>query len=510
MLKTTDEQIDLASELRGSFMLFVQTFFPIVTGREFSISQPLGRESHFISVARELTRVSRMQQLDLLINVPPGSGKSTMLAMWVAWNYATYADCNFLYISYSQTLAAKHTEFIKRIMLTPEYRHTFNVELRKDSRAKDFFMTTDNGGTKAFGSGGAITGQDAGLPNQNRFTGAVIIDDAHKPDEVHSDTVRNGVIENYRETILQRPRGPNVPIIFIGQRLHEADLAAFMLSGKDERVYQRIVLKALDDAGNALYPEVHTKAMLLEKQEKSPYVFASQFQQNPIPAGGAIYKTENFMLLDDEPEILFTFITADTAETDKTHNDATVFSFWGLYKIKDGGVETGQLALHWLDCVQMWVEPKELKDEFMSFYASCMRHKVKPIVAAIEKKSTGVTLISVLSDVRGLDIRDIKRTKASGSKTARFLEVQPIVASRMVTLPAHGRHSQMCIEHLTKITANDTHRNDDIADTMYDACKIGLLDKTLYREDVKGHDVARSLANKFQQRNAQIRRARYE
>jgi predicted phage terminase large subunit-like protein len=249
--------------------------------------------------------------------------------------------------------------------------------------------------------------------------------------------------------------------------------------------------------------------MLLEKQLKSPYVFSSQFQQDPIPAGGAIYKTTDFIYLDDEPEMLCTFITADTAETNKTYNDATVFSFWGLYKIIEGGAETGQLALHWLDCVQMWVEPKELKDEFMGFYTTCMRHKVKPLVAAIEKKSTGTTLISLLSDVRGLTIRDIQRTKASGSKTERFLEIQPVVASKMITFTHGAKHAGMCVEHMAKITANDTHRNDDIADTLYDACKIALLDKTLYHIEDKQDDVVSSLANAFNQKSNTIDRTRY-
>ena len=72
-------------------------------------------------------------------------------------------------------------------------------------------------------------------------------------------------------------------------------------------------------------------------QEKSPYVFSSQFQQNPIPAGGSIFKPDWFVTLDFEPEILMTFITADTAETNKSYNDATVFCFWGLYEIETMG-----------------------------------------------------------------------------------------------------------------------------------------------------------------------------
>src|SRR5690606_18544654 len=146
------------------------------------------------------------------------------------------------------------------------------------------------GSIKAFGAAGAITGQDAGLPNLDRFSGALIIDDAHKPDEVHSDTIREKVIQNYKETIVQRRRGVNVPMIFIGQRLHEQDLPAFLMSGDDEFIWDKCILKAIDDAGNALFPEINTKEYLLEKQLKSPYVYASQFQQDPIPAGGALFK----------------------------------------------------------------------------------------------------------------------------------------------------------------------------------------------------------------------------
>lgn len=478
-LQVKKSKEEIQDELWGSFLLFTRTFFPIVTGREFVISNPMGRESHFITIARELTLCARMQNPSLIINVPPGHGKSVMLSMWVAWTMAKYPNSQYLYISYGKTLATKHTEFIKRIISCKNYGDLFDVRIRHDSKAKDFFQTTQGGTVKSFGSSGAITGQDAGLPNCEHFSGAVIMDDMHKPDEVHSDTIRQTVIDNYRETILQRPRSPNVPMVFIGQRLHEDDLPAYMVSGNDERIWKPIVLKAIDDAGNALYPEVNPLHQLKEKQEKNQYVFASQFQQNPIPAGGALFKTENFMLLAQEPTCLMTFITADTAETSKSYNDATVFSFWGVYEIFDFGAKTGQYALHWLDCVEVRVEPKDLKDEFISFYADCMLHPVRPLMAAIEKKSTGVTLVSTLQSLRGLDIREVKRTKASGSKTERYLEMQPIIAAKLVSLTEGARHTQMCINHMVKITANDTHRHDDICDTLYDAVKIALIDKTL-------------------------------
>lgn len=499
------------AQLWGSFLLFTQTFFPLVTGRDFVISQPDGRESHYITIARELTLCARMQTQSLIINVPPGHGKSSLLSMWVAWTMSKYPNSQFLYISYGKSLATKHTEFIKRVISCKHYRDMFGVEIRYDSKAKDFFQTTSGGAVKAFGSMGSITGQDGGIAHINGFSGAVIMDDMHKPDEVHSDTIRQSVIDNYRETILQRPRSPLVPMIFIGQRLHEDDLPSYMLSGKDEREWKAVVLKSLDDAGNALCPSINPLTQLREKQDKNPYVFASQYQQDPLPAGGALFKIIDFVTLAEEPPLLLTFITADTAETAASYNDASVFSFWGVYEIEYNGQKTGQYGLHWLDCWEIRVEPKDLKDEFMSFYADCMLHPVKPLLAAIEKKSTGVTLISTLKEVRGLEIRDVKRTKSSGSKTERFLEMQPIVASRMISFNEDAKHKEKCIMHMSKITANNTHRHDDIADTLYDAIKIALIDKTIVNKNISATNyeaVAKSFALGAK-RTDRLRRAAY-
>ena len=471
----------LVAELKGSLLRFCQYFYPLLFGRDFIIPSPPSREPHVVTICRALSKAARLQLPNnrLWISVPPGHGKSTMLVMWTAWTLAQYPDSKYLYISYSVSLAAKHTETIKRLIQLPHYRYLFDVEIRHDARGKEFFQTKQGGAIAAFGSTGSIVGTDAGLPGLDRFSGGLILDDLHKIDEAHSDTMRNAVIINYRETIQQRTRGINVPIIGIGQRVHEEDVAAYLLAGNDGYEWEHVILKAIDEAGNPLYPEAFPLEMLRKKQEFDAYVFASQFQQNPIPAGGALFKPEWFPLLMQEPKMLATFITADTAETEKAYNDATVFSFWGLYEVEEFGQKTGQVGLHWLNCWELRIEPKDLEAEFMSFYADCMLHPVKPLVAAIEKKSTGVTLSSSLSGMRGLHIRDVKRTKASGSKTTRFLEMQPIIAAKMVSLTEGARHIELCLNHMAKITANDTHRHDDIADTLYDAIKIALIDKTL-------------------------------
>ena len=99
--------------------------------------------------------------------------------------------------------------------------------------------------------------------------------------------------------------------------------------------------------------------------------------------------------------------------------------------------------MHWIDCWELWCEPKDLAPNFTQFFTECMRYPVKPTMAAIEKKSTGTALLSVLSDFRGLHIVDIERNKMSEvqrrpglvTKTQRFLDCQPYIASKLISLP---------------------------------------------------------------------------
>ena len=510
-MKIDYEKEEQASLLRGSLLEFTRYFFEYITGRQFIISIPIGRESHHITVCRALTDLSRLKSLRQIINIPPGYGKSVLASMWAAWSWASFPDSNFLYISYSQELSAKHTAFIRSVVSSRMYQYLFDVELEKDSRAKDFFKTTAGGSIRAFGSGGSITGQDAGLPGLERFSGAVILDDAHKPDEVHSDTMRERVLSNYDETVRQRCRGMNVPILYIGQRVHEADLTEYFLSGRDVDVWDSLILKGLDDAGNALYPEFMSKEKLLMLQEKTPYVFAAQIQQNPLPAGGGLFSPEWFKILDEEPEFFGTFITADTAETDKSWNDATAFSFWGVYEIEIMGRKAGKLGLHWLDCMEIRVEPKDLQETFIDFYANCCLHKNPPKLCAIEKKSTGVTLVSVLKDLRGIQIREIERNRTSGSKTQRFIDMQSFISSKQVSFSYDAKHKNDCIKHMSKITANNTHRHDDIADTLSDAIRIAFIEKTLYSNESRQVEQDQILKNLNQslERKIKARTAAY-
>lgn len=497
-------------ECLSSFLYFTKVMYKLRTGREFEISHPVGRESHYITIAKELTEVVRGNTQNLVINVPPRYGKSELAIHFIAWMMARFPDSNFLYISYSLELAIKQTGTIRSIMTMTDYRNMFGVQLQEDSQAKHNFETTRGGAVYAAGAGGTITGRGAGIRGLlDRFSGCIIIDDIHKPDEATSDTIREGILEWYYNTMMSRKNNATTPIIFIGQRVHESDLAAHLIEKENFRL---ISIPAIDKVGNVLHPGLHTKEMLAEMEQRTPYVYSAQYQQNPQPAGGGIFKPEWFYLMDEEPEILSTFITVDTAETDKTYNDATAFSFWGIYKIKNERAQTDEFALHWLDCREVRVQPKDLEDEFMDFYTLCCRHHVVPMIAAIEKKSTGVTLSSVLKKLRGLRILEIERTRSSGSKIERFLRIQPSVASRLVSINRNATHREHVVEHMRKITANLSHAHDDTADTLVDAVTLALIDKIIVRRIILPGDTssqAKSIMSSYSKIN-ELRKSAYK
>src|ERR1700730_3437518 len=106
----------LKEELLSSLLFFTRTFFKLRTGHDFELSEPDGRESHYITICRELMKVFNGETTRLIINVPPRYGKTELLIHFVAWALARYPDSNFIYVSYAHSLAKKQTQTIRNII----------------------------------------------------------------------------------------------------------------------------------------------------------------------------------------------------------------------------------------------------------------------------------------------------------------------------------------------------------------------------------------------------------
>jgi hypothetical protein len=478
-------QQELIDKLTSSFLAFSEYFYPLRTGRPFIDRLGASRKSFVASLFPALMQCTTLdpEYASLMINVPPGYGKTEAIIMFVAWCIAVFKDVTFIYCSYSKDLAMAKTGDMRDTIMLPQYRELFGIKLRADSKSKSHFKTNTGSEILGVGVDGTITGFHAGrTPNIKRFGGALIADDLHKPTESGSERALEVVANFWDSTFIRRDNNPGVtPIIYVGQRVHENDQAARLLNPKHSaRKWKKIILQSIDSAGNALMPEMHTKEQLLDIKRVTPYIFAAQYQQSPVDPANTLFKKDDFVVLPTMPDnIESTFLTFDGAETTETINDASAVSFWGVYQIKHAGKETGILGLHCIDCEEFRVEPGDIEFEFMSFYAQCCLFHVKPHKIIIEKKSSGTYLLSILKKIPGLNPVGIDRPGGKGAKgkTDRFISMQGVVKNRQITFNTGGKHNKMCIDHMAKITANDSHKHDDICDTFYDAQKYALTGK---------------------------------
>ncbi len=257
------------------------------------------RAPHHKAICSALMRVYSGDCRRLIINIPPRYSKTELAVVnFMCWALGRNPDAEFIHTSYSSRLASSNAWQARELVTHEVYREIFpRIELRDDSKARDEWRTTLGGCVYAVGAGGTITGYGAGKMRPE-FGGAIIIDDPHKPDEVRSDVMRKGVLEWFQNTLESRKNSPETPIVLIMQRLHEEDLAGWLLDGGNGETWEHISLPAIQDDGTALWPEKHTIEDLRRMQEAAPYTFSGQYQQSPTPLEGGIFKPDQIVSVD--------------------------------------------------------------------------------------------------------------------------------------------------------------------------------------------------------------------
>lgn len=169
--------------------------------------------------------------------------------------------------------------------------------------------------------GGTITGLDAGNPAVEGFCGAMIIDDPLKATDIIFETKRHDCIYKYNSALKTRLRRSDVPIILIMQRLQEDDLSGWILENEPDK-WDVIKIRALEDE-KSIWEEKVSTAELLDKRDKTPFVFYPQYQQEPNSNINSSFKGLNFAEKDEEKNIFNGF-----SHTDKGFDgsDGTAFT----------------------------------------------------------------------------------------------------------------------------------------------------------------------------------------
>lgn len=292
----SSKQIALHRQLLYSSLYnFTRKMFLYLNNNDFIVGE------HHRKIFNALDSVIRGETKRLIINMPPRYGKTEIVSkMFLAYGLAINPKSKFLLLSYSGSLALDNSDAVKQVVKSDYYQLLFPTRIKAGSDTKARWDTEQGGGVYATTPLGQVTGFGAGLLDSDRdfaidetrpFGGAIVIDDPIKPEDALSDTVRETVNRRFETTIRNRVNSRNTPIIIIMQRLHEHDLSGYLI-GLEPEEWKVLSLPALyEEEGEekALWSFKHSVEELKRLRQLNPFVFETQYQQNPTPIEGLMY-----------------------------------------------------------------------------------------------------------------------------------------------------------------------------------------------------------------------------
>lgn len=221
---------EIGAKCIKSFYYFFKTMWSEFSGEEYVdnfhvelICNTLQEYGEMIARGDELRKT-------VIINVPPGSSKSSMVTVaFPLWMWLIKPSCTTVNISYSADLSKDHQELSKDIPSSEKWKLLFDgimeglygepltVPISNKNKVQNNF------GGKRFNTstGGALTGKHCDV---------IIEDDPLNPEQAHSDAERLTAIRFHDKTVSTRKKNDNCYLnVIIAQRLHEEDVCGHVL-----------------------------------------------------------------------------------------------------------------------------------------------------------------------------------------------------------------------------------------------------------------------------------------
>ena len=262
--------------------------------------------AHHRLLIAELEAVARGDIKRLMVFMPPGSAKSTYVSqLFPAWLFSQRKYLNIIGASHTSDLAEDFSGKIHDIIRDNHQR--LGYELATEARGR--WYTTNGGSYLAAGVGGAIPGFRADF---------AIIDDPIKGRMAADLEADRKKVWDWYLGDLERRLTPGASIILMHTRWHMDDLAGRLLGTEPER-WRVLKLPALateidDPLGRAIdeplwaddtYGYGDELIAIRDGLEKAGATreWASQYQQTPRPAEGALFKVGLIEVLDEAPNL---------------------------------------------------------------------------------------------------------------------------------------------------------------------------------------------------------------
>lgn len=320
---------------RRSFYYFFKYFFSEV------ISETPVFNWHIKEICDELQQlVERVKdrqdkEYDLVINIPPGTTKSTICTVMLpAWAWTIDPTLRIMTSSYTASLSTDHSVKSRDVIKSDKYLDMFPyVCIKSDQDNKTHYKNTKGGERYATSTNGTATGFHAHLH---------IVDDPINPRGAASDVERAAAISFMDQTLSSRKVNKAVtPCILVMQRLHQEDPTGNWLSKKDKKI-KMICLpgeiskdvkpeKYRERYVDGLLDPVRLSRSVLDEMriDLGSYGYAGQVMQIPAPEDGGMWR-KWIIPVDDKDFPSLTSMDEvgtdwDLAYTEKETNSASAF-----------------------------------------------------------------------------------------------------------------------------------------------------------------------------------------
>ncbi len=441
--------------LRQTFCAFVHKVFTAL-----SPGQTYVPTWHVEAIAWQLERVRRGECHRLIINMPPRSLKSiTASVAFPAFVLGHDPSQRLICVSYSADLARKHANDFRAVLDTSWYRRLFpatrigpgkNTETEIELTQRGFRLSTSVGGTLT-GRGGDI----------------VVIDDPLKPTEALSPARRDAANQWFTNTLLSRLDDKRTgAIVIVMQRIHMDDLTGFVRDMSDD--WEVLSLPAIAEtdedvplgggrhyrrrAGEVLAPAREPMPVLeaLRRQIGSD-AFSAQYQQTPVPPGGAMIKRnwiQRYTALPPEADRIITLQSWDTAAKGGPENDFSVCTTWIL---------TRNRSWYLVDLWRNRVDYPTLKSRVKELAGRWRAHRV-----LVEDASSGTSLVQELRQ----SVAGLIAVKPDRDKVSRMAVVSAKFEAAQIWLPERAAWLQ---DLEAELFAFPYIRHDDQCDSISQA-----------------------------------------
>lgn len=229
----------------------------------------------------------------LIINLPPGHGKSYTAGMFAAWAFGQNIKNQVITVSYNQTLSTRFAKTVREMIQDKEILNDLSyfvptsffpkLQIKDGDGAMDIWSL--KGAYMSYlatSFSGSITGMRGNI--------GIIDDPIKNKEEAVNERVKEAHWDWYKNTFLSRMVEGAIQIIIM-TRWASDDLAGKLIAAFPDECYV-LEMPVLSESGEALCDEILSLEAIEDKRRGiDEEIFQANYMQQPIDKTGALYGT---------------------------------------------------------------------------------------------------------------------------------------------------------------------------------------------------------------------------